>query len=208
MITCSHRCIHVIHRARQNTTSQETQLIRFQSNNSFWRCFLLSEPLCETSTVEMLEFSSRSWSQGRDRFLALHDDLDSGSWQNPWRPQQRPCPHLCRLGNRGLRRGSDLPKPHCISERTGIWTLLSRVPQGATTLTLPTNPQILTSFTGPRFQTGLSAWLNTWFFFLRLLRWRKMAQDSHNHLWKPWKYYSGLFLQEVLWSGALFSFSV
>ena len=165
MITCSHRCIHVIHRARQNTTSQETQLIRFQSNNSFWRCFLLSEPLCETSTVEMLEFSSRSWSQGRDRFLALHDDLDSGSWQNPWRPQQRPCPHLCRLGNRGLRRGSDLPKPHCISERTGIWTLLSRVPQGATTLTLPTNPQILTSFTGPRFQTGLSAWLNTWFFF-------------------------------------------
>lgn len=185
MITCSHRCIQVVHRAKQNTTSQETQLNRFQSNNSFWRCFLLSEALCETSTVEMPEFSSRSWSQGRDGFLAVHDDLNSGSWQNPWRPQQRPYPHLCRLGNRGLRRGSDLPKPHCISEGTGIWTLLSRVPQGATTLTLPTNPQILTSFTGPRFHTGLSAWLNTWFFLKAFEMTKNGSGFSQPSLWSP-----------------------
>lgn len=75
-----------------------------------------------------------------------------------------------------------MPKSHCISEETGIWTLLSRVPQGATTLTLPTNPQTLTFLTGPRFQTGLSAWLNTIFFFKAFEIAKKMAQDSHNHL--------------------------
>lgn len=35
MITRSHRCKQVVHRAKQNATSQETQLIRFQTNNSF-----------------------------------------------------------------------------------------------------------------------------------------------------------------------------
>lgn len=149
MITRSHRCKQVVHRAKQNATSQETQLIRFQTNNSFWRSFLPSEPLCETSTLEMLEFSFGSWSQGRDGFLVVHDDLDSGSWKDPWRPQQRPCPHLCRLGNRGLRRGGNLPKPHSISEGKGIWTLLSRVSQGAITLTLPKNPQTFDLFHRP-----------------------------------------------------------
>lgn len=193
MITRSHRCIQLVHRAKQNATSQETQLIRFQTNNSFWRCFLPSEPLCETSTVEMLEFSSGSWCQGRDGFLAVHDDLDSGCWQDPWRPQQRPCPHLCRLGNRGLRRGADLP--HSISEGTGIWTLLSRVLQGATPWHYPQTHKLLTSFTGPRFQTVLFAWLNTWTFFLKAFwddeKWLRILTTIFV---EPWKYCSGLVL--------------
>lgn len=128
MITCSHRCIRAVHRAKQNTTSQETQLIRYQSNNSFWRCFLLSGPLCETSAVEMLGVSSGSWSQGRHGSLVVHDDLDSWSWKDPWRPWSRPCPYFCRLGNKELRRGRDLPKPHSISDGTGTLTPVSRVP--------------------------------------------------------------------------------
>ena len=109
MITCSHRCIQMVHRAKQNTTSQETQLIRFQSNNSFWRCFLLSESLCETSTGEMLEFSSRSWSQGRDGFLAIHDDLE---WElaEPLKTTAEAMPPLMQTGKQRLKEREWLAK--------------------------------------------------------------------------------------------------
>ena len=114
------------------------------------------------------------WVLGCSRWLGL--------WvlAGPLKTTAEAMPPLMQTGKQRIKERGWLASQHQWGNRD-LDPAFQGSPRGHT-LTLPTNPQTLTSSTGPRFQTVLSAWLNTWFFFKGFLRWRKMAQDSHNHL--------------------------
>lgn len=121
MIICSYRCIQKLSTGL-STTSQETQLIRSSSNNSCWRCFLLSSPWGEAFALEMLGVGSEELIQGRDGSLVI--DL---TWAHRVR-RTRGDHHQGHgptsvIWETGLGRGGDLPKSLSIHDRERAWEL-------------------------------------------------------------------------------------
>lgn len=84
------------------------------SQGAFFRAGLYARPVLQRCWGLVGRSSSQGrWVIGCLWWLALLE------LEGPWRPSLRPCPHFCRLGNRSLGGGSDLPKSHGIGDGAG-----------------------------------------------------------------------------------------